>query len=996
MNNIHIIKELKNQVIKNAEKTAVITTEGMRYSYKEIDLITDNLAGYFYSIGIKKGDIIPIIMKRDEYLLFTILALFKIGAAYTPISDNFPKNKVKEILSVFQDKPVVLINSGYEKYRSFINNNIINVKNGIMKEIPFIENININNYAYLLFTSGSTGKPKGILAKHKNLTWIMNVLQSNFTVLSEDRYLFSTPFTFDVSLTELFGWIKGGGSIVIPCKNDKELFKELLDIIYLYKITHLALSPSILSMISENKIFSQKCKNLKYLMVAGEIFPVPLANKVRDTLKNTHIYNLYGPTETTVYSTMYEIENNINKMVPIGKPLNGVKILIKKEKNSNDKIGEIWIGGNGVTDGYYKNHDLTKEKFILIDDEKYYKTGDYGYIKDDNIIFIGRKDSQVQINGIRVELGEIENIIYENFEYIKQLKIIYYKKKLICFYVSNKEVKSSKIKNILRTYLNEYMIPEFYIKLDQIPLNNNNKTDMNSLKSIFEQYYIQLLNTKNNISDNIIKQKIKNIIKSTLSYENKIPDDLSFFMLPGGDSLSSIKLIINLEKTFGIKLSDDFIYLHPNINSMSEYIEKNINTSSASYNNHLLSKIQNTYSEDSIEKKYKVLNQKILSGKIIKRYETHYLQKVYFFDNFNSFIHINIDIPPTYNLSIIIKTLNKLIKNHELLRSKIVKKETLFFVEYNNDFDISDDILIFKNINEEKINGIIEDILKRYRLNNLLYMFYINYTERNIRLNMIFSHHIMDQKSVHILKQNFFNMLNGKSNIENKQHFSDFVKLIKEKNNNHNFLLDEHTKELLEVEKHGFTPYTDDEILIDSFKINNNMGNNKRIIFIVKMILLKIAKIMNIDDILASTIMNYRKFDNKDFSYNIGDYHTSIVFRYSSKWSENLFEQKLLNLFKKYENGYQPQQYIFKDYPKMDELQRKMELAYDLNVLVSINYLGEIRQNEKKEIINKLKETRNTLKAFPGKKIYITAFTENENCFVYYLTAPKKLKEVLL
>ncbi|WP_129410117.1 AMP-binding protein [Marinitoga lauensis] len=374
MDNIHIIKEFKNQVIKNTKKVAVITTERMTYSYEEIDLITDNLAGYFYSIGVRKGDIIPIIMKRNEFLLFTILALFKIGAAYTPISDNFPNNKVMEIISMFPDKPV-LVNSGYEKYTSFINNNIINVKNGTIKENTFIKNLNIDNYAYLLFTSGSTGKPKGILAKHRNLSWIMNVLHLNFPVFSEDRYLLSTPFTFDVSLTELFGWIKGGGSLVIPYKTDKELFKELLDIIYLYKITHLALSPSILSMISESAMLSEKCKNLKYLMVAGEIFPVSLANKVRLSLKNTHIYNLYGPTETTVYATMYEIKNNIKKSVPIGKPLNGVKIKIKNEKNNENSVGEILIGGNGVTDGYYNNKDLTEEKFILINGEKYYKTG---------------------------------------------------------------------------------------------------------------------------------------------------------------------------------------------------------------------------------------------------------------------------------------------------------------------------------------------------------------------------------------------------------------------------------------------------------------------------------------------------------------------------------------------------------------------------------------------------------------------------------------------
>ncbi|SHF02205.1 amino acid adenylation domain-containing protein [Marinitoga hydrogenitolerans DSM 16785] len=988
MNQKHIIKEFKEQVSKNRKKTALITTEGVQYSYGETDLITDNLAGYFYSVGIKKGDIIPIIMKKDEFLLFTILALFKIGAAYVPISDNYPENKIKEIITQFSEKPV-LINFEYKKYTSLFNNKIFNVKNGMIKKSHFDENIDIENYAYILFTSGSTGKPKGVIARHKNLSWIINELQLKFPVNIEDRYLFSTPFTFDVSLSELFGWVSGGGSIVIPCKRDQELFKELIDIIYEYKITHLALSPSILSMISENEKFSEKCKDLKYLMVAGEVFPVSLANKVRNILDNTQIFNLYGPTETTVYATMYEIKNNIKKTVPIGKALNGVKIKIKKEKGTEGKEGEILVGGNGVTDGYYNNKKLTEEMFVLINGEKYYKTGDYGYIKDNNIIFLGRKDSQIQINGIRVELEEIENRIYNNFP-IKQLKIIYYKKKLICFYISNKEIEGNKIKNVLRKFLNKYMIPEFYIRIDKMPLNINKKIDMKSLIKMFEEYYTQTLRVKNNISDDYIKQKIKNIIKTTLSYEDNVSDNISFFMLPGSDSLSSLKLINNLEKVFDINLSDDFLYIYPDINSMTEYIEKNLNQI---HYKPILKKLIIS-SEKTIEEWYKKINKKILSDKIFKKYETHYLQKVYYYDNFNSYIHVNINIPFIYELNKITKALNELINTHELLRSKIVEEDTLYFVEYNKGFDISEDVLIFENEPEERINEIIEKILIKNRLNHLLYMFYINYTENCIKLNMIFSHNIMDQKSVHVLKQSFFDILNDKYENKNKSYFSDFVKIIKEKNNNYKFLSDEHTKELFEVEKHGFVPYTDNDILIDTFKIKNKIENDEKIIFIIKRILSKISKIMNIESLIASTIMNYRIFNDKDFSKNIGDYHTSIVFRYSNNWTENVFEQKFLKLLKRYENGYQPQQFIFKNYPIMNEIQKKMEFAYDLNVLVSINYLGEIRQIEKEDLINKLKKTRNTLKSFPGKKIYITSFTEEDKCYVYYLTAPERLKEM--
>lgn len=202
-------------------------------------------------------------------------------------------------------------------------------------------------------------------------------------------------------------------------------------------------------------------------------------------------YNLYGPTETTIYATYFnisELSHEANS-VPIGYPLNNVKIKI--DNPDKDGLGEILIGGEGVSNGYYKRKNLNNEKFININNERFYRSGDIGKIEENTIYFYGRIDNQMKINGIRVEPEEIELTI-KKFEHVEDVvvKLETYDQKdiLVAFIVAKEQLNKEDIFNFLKDKIESYFIPKYYVQIDELPLNKNKKVDYHKLSDIFKTH----------------------------------------------------------------------------------------------------------------------------------------------------------------------------------------------------------------------------------------------------------------------------------------------------------------------------------------------------------------------------------------------------------------------------------------------------------------------------------------------------------------------------
>ena len=434
-----ILDIYQKQLNKNINKK-ILVSESKSLTFQELDNYSNYIAIKLENVCTNQ--IIPFYLKDHFYVLPVVIGILKAGYIPMPLSNSLQiKKSVERILDVTYD---LLITDDDIGAKGIQNSEVLILadKEEICREVySYNSKSKKQDICYILCTSGTTGIPKKVFVREDNIVWILNTFYSLVNFTSNSRFLFSTPYTFDVSLTEIFAPIFTGG-ILICLEPDLLGFKKLNDIIFNNNISHLSISPSfaeLLVEIDERSVF----ENLQVLCVAGEQFPKSLADKLRGCIrKGCRVFNLYGPTETSIYATYYELNDIEYDRVPIGVPLNGVKIKIISETGEPSAAGELCIGGNGLTSGYVLQPDIKKEKFKLIDNEEYYFTGDYVHYDDEyNLIFDGRKDQQIQLNGIRIELDEISSII-SKITKIESIRVVYYKKRVYVFYKSQYDLKS--------------------------------------------------------------------------------------------------------------------------------------------------------------------------------------------------------------------------------------------------------------------------------------------------------------------------------------------------------------------------------------------------------------------------------------------------------------------------------------------------------------------------------------------------------------------------
>lgn len=935
-------------------------------TYQQLESLSDSYAADLLLRGIKKNDVVSIMLTTDLTFIPIIFAIQKIGAIFTPLNSDFSEEKIKHILSETNSKFLI---TNQEVKKTFVNITIINVHE--LKENLMLKQRTNHKISYIMFTSGTTGKPKGVKVSHDNLKNLMYNLNKYFSSEKPPHFLLSTQYVFDVAMAEIYGWILGEGSLIIPNTDARQLLFSLGNFVEKYKITHLNFSPSIMEKfikLSTNLDIKKVENNVEYIMLAGEELNINLAIKLNSIFNKSKIYNLYGPTETTVFATFYKIPKNIaNKFVPIGTELDNYKIKIMNsnntESNPNEK-GEIWISGSGVSSGY-TNQELTKEKFVELENNLYYKSGDLGIkLPDGNIIYKGRIDDQIQINGIRIEIGEIENTLLLNCKSIDDIKIIYYNNKILCFYTSEEYIDKSTLYELCLNSMPKYMIPNKFIYIEEFPYNHNGKKDKTAL--------INYLSTNSKPKINTLRDqgKIYEIFCESLSKDN-INETDNFFEL-GGDSLDSLQAVLLLENLFKCTLDESFIYKHPTIELIKNYFNK-LSTS----NEHTKSsKIKSTNIKESIsvlESIYAKNN--LILEEVIDIYKSYYLQEVYHSKNVKNII--DFQIPITVNeYKNINNTLNNYINKQHLLKSTLTKyKSSLFFKE----FVLKEDLL-FPTIEIEKyseLNEILEGIsyfFKFNELNRLLYMFFIVKINDNYNLVCIFSNHICDLSSVNIIKKQINILLKGKI-IHPKKTYKDFIQEIN-------------------VEQKY---YSNLNCLFNSSNLDLNFSDNKKTIlktplnialeksqihhYIEYIIGQIICNSLDIKKIPLTTIIDLRKGFNNNYKETIGNMHATLLTVLKKEDSFENYQNRIQAQETKYFDGFNPIAFIYNNFPVLTKLQSEFYKLYESSYRVKHSFIGASKDSPE-TIIKSLNNIRKNIKASPNF-IVTSTFINKESIYIY-------------
>ncbi|KAL7932548.1 hypothetical protein V8C35DRAFT_307390 [Trichoderma chlorosporum] len=594
---------IKDQIIAHPDAQAIASAT-MNLSYKELDESSTWLAAQIASLGINPGAIIPILHEKSAITIVAMLAILKAGCAFTALDVSYPTQRLLEIIED-TSAPILLMSA--EKALQFhgsvaevpifeVPHDILSKMSTTAKPLTVPTDVLPHHLMYTIFTSGSTGRPKGVMIEHE--AWLTSALAygADQELDSNSRVLQFASYAFDMSLMEIFTTLIFGGCVCVPAEEDR--YGRIQDFVNKTGVNTLMLTPSYAKLLDPTTMPA-----VKMLITGGEAVPSDLIE-----IWNPHVkvYIAYGPTEAAIQSAGIKLDIG-TIIVPsglIGRPT-GCNLWIVKEDNHNElvpkgEIGELVIDGNTLARGYLGDMVKTTAAFVNMsigpDTRRVFKTGDLvRQTESGDIVFVGRKDTQIKMQGQRFELAEIEarltqvlpagsklcvdkveNPYFHNGGVIvafvsDSMKVSSYEQLEISWNrVEATLERSLEVITKLATVLPKPMIPSLYVPVSFIPLTTSHKTNRAALRELvgsLTSVEVQKLRRSEKPEDesrtlSAEETTLRELWAFALNLkpESIRPDD--HFIQLGGDSVTSIKLIA-AARSRGITLTSAAVLSNP-------------------------------------------------------------------------------------------------------------------------------------------------------------------------------------------------------------------------------------------------------------------------------------------------------------------------------------------------------------------------------------------------------------------------------------------------
>jgi len=631
--------------------------EDRKLTYLQAANLTASIAKNLSNNGVRSGDVVGILAKRDAYYLPLVYGVIASGGVYLPLGGDRPYEQVKSCIEKANCVWIISDNNNLDFGKVKLLNSRVLLKSPTNKSWQKEEDINLeenDKLAYILFTSGSSGGPKGVMIQHSALSNHIEWLQEQFKFSSKDRFYQKTPTCFDASTWELFLPLSVGASVLMPNDNIHLNPLNMVNHIIKYQINILQIVPAISLFLAQALKEFGPSVHFKYLFFGGETLKWNMVEALK-TFATTMV-NLYGPTECTCNSIFYVIDTEDNKKnIPIGNPIKNTTIYFLDEwgKKIDNPIanqnGELVIVGNSVGKGYINMPTATKESFYFNSASlKSYKTGDIVYFDEEkNLVFSHRKDRQIKFNGYRIELGEIENCL-KIHPLVKEAHILIANNTLTAHIVPN-EIDVDTLLRISKLHLPIYMQPTLiktYKKFPLLPSGKLNERDMLQVNIDF----------KNNpfVPSNQFDESMQGILSKILGIEKNNLDDIKVLPHMMQNSIKVIQFMLAMREKLNVHFQPEKIRNAISLSEFSKSIQKDICYSSTenSVDNEIIKKLfefENLLrSMISKNDKLVVFHSSINDLQILDFEQLQYLFKKIFKD----FIHQGVTIlVPTYTLS---------------------------------------------------------------------------------------------------------------------------------------------------------------------------------------------------------------------------------------------------------------------------------------------------------------------------------------------------------
>ena len=563
------IADMFEELVQTIPDHTAVVFKDKKYTYRELDEISDRLGKYIASQGIGSEDVVSILIPRCEYMAIAPMGVIKAGAAYQPLDPTYPRDRLMYMMEdssaklLIADRELLPLVDGYKGPVLFTDQIWQLEDRDVVLKKPQLHDLFI-----LLYTSGSTGVPKGCMLEYGNITAFCHWFKRYYGIDSESRIAAYASFGFDACMMDIYGAITNGAQLhIIP----EEIRLDFIGLQRYFEengITHSFMTTQV----GRQFALEMDCKSLRYLSVGGEKL-VPC-----EPPKDYKFINAYGPTEATIFTTVFEVDKYYPN-VPIGKALDNVKLYITDKLGHMlppGACGELMITGWQVSRGYLNKPEKTAEVYTknLYDDtpgyEVMYHSGDVArFLPDGNIQIIGRKDSQVKIRGFRIELSEVEEVI-RRYEGIRDATVVAFDdpnggKYIAAYVVSDSTVDINALNDFIKETKPAYMVPAVTMQIDKIPLNQNQKVNKKALP-LPEKKAAEIIKPENEV-----QQILFDCIAEVLGYTDfGITTDI---YEAGLTSITAIKLNILISKAFDIVIKTSDIKNHPTIRMMEEFVK---------------------------------------------------------------------------------------------------------------------------------------------------------------------------------------------------------------------------------------------------------------------------------------------------------------------------------------------------------------------------------------------------------------------------------------
>ncbi len=402
---------------------AAVIYKDQTLAYRELDQRANHVAQWLRKHGVRDGAFVGLCVERSIDMIVGIVGILKAGGAYVPLDPAYPAARIAFALEDTQAHVVLTQSHLRGALPPKLNAVLMLDDREALRDFgddAIAPETTSSQPAYVIYTSGSTGKPKGVPVSHRNLV-SSTVARFSFYPGKAERFLLLSSFAFDSSVVGIFWTLCQGGTLVLPEQKQEQDVLAIAGLIKKHGVTHTLCLPSLYAVLVDHAT-PQQMQSLRVVIVAGEACSLGLIQAHRTHVPRAALYNEYGPTEATVWSTACRIDDLHTDTVPIGLPIPNAQNYIldaHRQLVPMGVVGELYIGGDGIVDGYLNRPELTAERFVTVDvdaskvnRQKLYRTGDLARWRSDGLIeFLGRADQQVKIRGFRIELGEIEDAL---------------------------------------------------------------------------------------------------------------------------------------------------------------------------------------------------------------------------------------------------------------------------------------------------------------------------------------------------------------------------------------------------------------------------------------------------------------------------------------------------------------------------------------------------------------------------------------------------------